>query len=43
MDFPDVIVALIFAGKTLLMVFAVENWAFEAFGIDAVLGRGVTF
>ena len=43
MDFLVVTVELILASETLLVVCAVDDWAFEAFGIDAVLRRGVTF
>ena len=42
MDFLVVTVELVLANETLLVVFAVDGWAFEAFGIDAVLGRVVT-
>ena len=41
MDILIVAVELVLAGETLLVVFALNGWAFEAFGIDAVLGRGV--
>ena len=43
MDFLVVTVELVLAGETLLVVFAVDDRAFEALGIDAVLGRVVTF
>ena len=43
MDFLVVTVELILASETLLVIFAVDGWAFEAFRIDAVLGRVVTF
>ena len=43
MDFLKVTVELVLASETLLMVFAADDWALEAFGNDAVLGRGVTF
>ena len=42
MDFLIVTVELVLANETLLVVFAFDDWAFEAFGINAVLGRGVT-
>ena len=42
MDFLVVTGELVLANETLLVVFAAEDRAFEAFGIDAVLGRGVT-
>lgn len=32
---------LVLAGKADLVVFAAKSWAFEAFGLDAMLGRGV--
>ena len=41
MDFLIVTVELVLASETLVVVFAADDWAFEAFGIDAVLGRGV--
>ena len=41
MDFLDVTIELVLAGETLLVVFAADGRAFEACGIDAVLGRGV--
>lgn len=34
---------LVHAGKADLVVFAAKSWAFEAFGLDAMLGRGVAF
>ena len=43
MGFLVVTVELVLASETLLMVFAVDGWAFEAFRVDAVLGRVVTF
>lgn len=41
MDFLVVAVELVLASETLLVVFADEDGAFEAFGVDAVLGRGM--
>ena len=41
MDFLMVTVAMILASETLLVEFAVDDRAFEGFGIDAMLGRGV--
>ena len=41
MDFLVVTVELVLASETLLVVLAADGWAFVAFGIDAVLGRGV--
>ena len=43
MGFLVVTVELVLAGETLLVVFAADGRAFEGFGIDAVLGRVVTF
>ena len=43
MDFLIVAGELVLASETLLVVFAADGRAFEAFGIDAVLGRVVTF
>ena len=43
MGFLVVTVELVLAGETLLVVFATDGWAFKGFGIDAVLGRVVTF
>lgn len=43
MDFLVVTVELVLASEALLVVFTAEDWTFEAFGIDAVLGRGVTY
>lgn len=42
MDILIVTVELVLASEALLVVFATEDRTFEAFGIDAVLGRGVT-
>lgn len=42
MDFLEVIFELVLASEALLVVFATDDWAFEAFGVDAVLGRAVT-
>ena len=42
MDFLVVTFEMVLASETLLVVFAVDGWTFEAFGIDAVLGRVVT-
>ena len=37
MDFLVVTVEFVLASETLLVVFAVDDWAFEVFGIDAML------
>ena len=43
MDFLIVAFELVLANETLLVIFAADDRAFEAFGIDAVLGRVVAF
>lgn len=43
MDLLVVTVELVLAAEAVLVVFAAENGAFEDSGLDAMLGRTVTF
>ena len=41
MDLVDMALELVFATEVDVMVFAFDKWAFQVFGLDAMLGRGV--
>ena len=41
MDILDVIIELVFARKVDVVVLTVQDWAFEVFGLVAMLGPGV--